>query len=249
MAIPLKSAAKKAFKDLKNNNKEIRDLSYTQFLTRFAAWCGYKDYHEYQTKVDQSQLKTNKPLTLIQKVASYASNSKTLMFARSGAGKTLLVREMILHMLCEGKKVRILDYGRSHVHFVQSLAGIASLGESHWHSDAMISLYDMDTNFSDYTLKPVKQDDVYYVVDEYWYVAKNIELSSFLKNNNYILISQSEDDFKALPNKENHNLFYVKEFNNGPAFATWEYSIKEYDKFFEQETVKKILIERHRPLK
>lgn len=249
MTIPLKSAAKKAFKDFKNNNKEIRDLSYTQFLTRFASWCGYKDYHEYQTKIDQSQTKTTKPITLIQKIASYASNNKTLMYARCGAGKTLLARELLLHMLCEGKKVRIIDHGRSHVQFVQSLVGVAPLGEKHWHSDAMISLYDSDTNFSNYTLQPVEQDDVYYVVDEYWYVAKDIDLSPFLKNNNYMLISQSEDDFKNLPNKDGHNLFYVKEFNNGPAFATWEYAIKEYDKFFEQETIKKILIERHRHLK
>lgn len=240
MTIPLKSAAKKAYKDIKENKKEISELSYTQFLSRFASWHGFKDYHEYQKKNEVNNDKDN-TASLKIKLAHKLVNSKNLMYAKAGMGKTLLMQELILHMLSMGKKVRILDTGRSYLHFARTLQGGDVTSEENWLSGAALGLY--DTDISNFNPKFLRDKDIYYVVDEYHYTSKVLNLVDLLKTNQYTLIAQSEMDFISIGDTSSHTILCVEPLREVPSKYIWTYTLRETDDFFQSHSIKKIYLD------
>lgn len=240
MTIPLKSAAKKAYKDIKENKKEIAGLSYAQFLSRFASWCGFKNYHDYQKQTEVNNNK-DRVTSLKIKLAHKLAHSKNLMYAKAGMGKTLLMQELIIHMMSMGKKVRILDTGRSYLNFARTLQGDDVTSEQNWFSDAALALY--DTDISNFNPQFFSDKDIYYVVDEYHYTSKVLNLVDLFKTTSYTLIAQTGLDFISIGDALSHTVLCVEQVQEVPSKYIWTYTVKEKDDFFQSILTKKIYLD------
>ena len=234
MTIPLKSAAKKAYKDLKDNCEEISNLTYAQFLSRYSTWNGFKSYTDYQ-----KQQNPPTPLSFEQRLANRVYQSKNIIFAKFGWGKSFLMMHLIVEMLSLGKKVRILDYGRSYLKFSELLQGKSVTTIENWHSEAPLGLWDCE--HSPPEISTLKDKEVHYVVDEFWYIANKLgtlNIGEFLKEDKLTLISQSFRDFDDMPIVG--NFAQLSAGAGSVKTSLWTYQIKERDEEFGVEVKKQI---------